>query len=97
QAEFLGTLYAFGAMLSFTVAHCALVGLRWRLARSSMRKLPGDVEVEGEEAWYRAPFNLRVRGVDVPMFAVLGGLATFAAWIAVMALHFTTLIVGSAW
>jgi APA family basic amino acid/polyamine antiporter len=62
-----------------------------------MRKLPGDVEVEQEEAWYRAPFNVRIRGVDVPMFAVIGGLSTFAAWIAVMALHFTTLIVGSAW
>ena len=46
QAEFLGTLYAFGAMLSFTIAHVSLIGLRWRLARSRMRKLPGDVEVE---------------------------------------------------
>ena len=26
QAEFLGTLYAFGAMLSFTIAHVALIG-----------------------------------------------------------------------
>ena len=50
-----------------------------------------------EEAWYRAPFNVRVRGVDVPLFAVIGGLGTFAAWIAVMALHTTTLIVGIAW
>ena len=97
QAEFLGTLYAFGAMLSFTIAHVSLIGLRWRLARSRMRKLPGDVEVEHEEAWYRAPFNVRVRGVDVPVFAVLGGLGTFAAWIAVMGLYTTTLFVGSAW
>ena len=59
QAEFLGTLYAFGAMLSFTIAHVSLIALRWRLARSRMRKLPGDVEVEREEAWYRAPFNVR--------------------------------------
>ncbi|MBA2763324.1 MAG: APC family permease, partial [Thermoleophilaceae bacterium] len=28
QAEFLGTIYAFGAMLSFTIAHFALVALR---------------------------------------------------------------------
>jgi APA family basic amino acid/polyamine antiporter len=97
QAEFLGTLYAFGAMLSFTIAHVALIGLRWRLARSRMRKLPGDVEVEGEEAWYRAPFNVRVRGVDVPLFAVIGGLGTFGAWIAVMGLYTTTLLVGMGW
>ncbi len=97
QAEFLGTLYAFGAMLSFTIAHVSLIGLRWRLARSRMRKLPGDVEVDQEEAWYLAPFNVRFRGVNVPVFAVIGGLGTFAAWIAVMGLYTTTLIVGTVW
>jgi APA family basic amino acid/polyamine antiporter len=97
QAEFLGTLYAFGAMLSFTIAHAALIGLRWRLARSKMRRLPGDVEVEQEGAWYRAPFNVRVRGVEVPLFAVIGGLGTLGAWIAVMGLYTTTLFVGMAW
>jgi APA family basic amino acid/polyamine antiporter len=97
QADFLGTLYAFGAMLSFTIAHVALIGLRWRLARNRMLRLPGDVEVGGEERWYQAPFNLRIRGVEVPLFAVLGGLGTFAAWIAVMALNVETLIAGSAW
>jgi APA family basic amino acid/polyamine antiporter len=96
QADFLATLYAFGAMLSFTVAHVSLVALRWRLARSKMRKLPGDVEFEGE-AWYRAPLNVRFHGVDVPVFAVLGGLGTFAAWIAVMSLYTTTLYVGLGW
>jgi len=97
QEKFLGTLYAFGAMLSFTIAHCSLVALRWRLAHSRMKKLPGDVEVEQEEAWYRAPFNLRFRGVDLPAFAIIGGLGTFAAWIAVMALYVNALIVGSIW
>jgi basic amino acid/polyamine antiporter, APA family len=97
QADFLATLYAFGAMLSFTIAHISLVALRWRLARSRMRKLPGDVEVEREEAWYRAPLNVRLHGVDVPLFAVVGGLGTFAAWIAVMGLYTTTLYVGAGW
>jgi APA family basic amino acid/polyamine antiporter len=97
QADFLGTLYTFGAMLSFTIAHVALIGLRWRLARSRMRKLPGDVREEAEEAWYRAPFNLRWRGVDVPLFAVFGGIGTFAAWIVVMALNFETAVAGTLW
>jgi APA family basic amino acid/polyamine antiporter len=97
QEKFLGTLYAFGAMLSFTIAHSALIGLRWRLAKNRMRKIPGDVEVEDEGAWYKAPFNFRFQGVDIPAFAVIGGLGTFAAWIAVMALYFNTLIVGSIW
>jgi APA family basic amino acid/polyamine antiporter len=97
QEEFLGTMYAFGAMLSFTIAHVALIGLRWRLGRDRMRKIPGDVEVLDEEDWYRAPWNVRVRGVDVPVFAVVGGLGTFAAWIAVMALDIATLVAGSIW
>jgi APA family basic amino acid/polyamine antiporter len=97
KAKFLGTLYSFGAMLSFTIAHCSLVGLRWRLARNRMREIPGDVRVGEDEQWYRAPLNVRVRGVDFPVFAILGGLATFAAWITVMALNLATLVVGSAW
>jgi APA family basic amino acid/polyamine antiporter len=97
QADFLGTLYAFGAMLSFTIAHVSLICLRWRLARDRMRKIPGDVEVLDEEDWYRAPLNVGIRGVDVPIFAVIGGLGTFAAWIAVMALDVETLIAGSIW
>jgi APA family basic amino acid/polyamine antiporter len=97
QADFLGTLYAFGAMLSFTVAHASLIGLRWRLARSKMHELPGDVRVGKEEPWYRAPFNVRVRGIDVPLFAVFGGLGTLSAWLAVMALNLVTLLVGLGW
>ena len=30
QAEFLATLYSFGAMLSFTIAHAAVIWLRKR-------------------------------------------------------------------
>jgi APA family basic amino acid/polyamine antiporter len=97
QADFLGTLYTFGAMLSFTIAHMALIGLRWRLARDRMLKLPGDVEVKVDEPWYRAPFNARLRGVDVPLFAVLGGIGTFAAWIVVMALNVETAVAGITW
>jgi basic amino acid/polyamine antiporter, APA family len=98
KETFLGNMYAYGAMLSFTTAHVSLIGLRWRLARNRMRKLPGDVEVaDGDEEWYRAPLNVRMRGVQVPVFAVLGGLVTAAAWVTVMALHRDILIAGSAW
>src|SRR5436190_3171900 len=98
QERFLGTLYAFGAMLSFTIAHGSLIVLRWRGAHNTMRKIPGDIEVEGGEGeWYMAPFNLRVAGFKLPLFAVIGGLGTFAAWIAVMALYTDALIVGTIW
>jgi APA family basic amino acid/polyamine antiporter len=98
KETFLGNMYAYGAMLSFTTAHVSLIALRWRLARSRMRKLPGDVEVaNGEENWFRAPCNVRVRGMHVPLFAVCGGLLTATAWVVVMALHTDVLIAGSAW
>jgi basic amino acid/polyamine antiporter, APA family len=97
QETFLGNMYAFGAMLSFTTAHLAVVGLRWRLSRNRMRKLPGDVEVRPEADWYRAPLTLRVRGVELPMFAVIGGLGTASAWVTVMLLHKEILLAGGAW
>jgi APA family basic amino acid/polyamine antiporter len=63
-----------------------------------MRKLPGDIEVEGgEDTWYRAPFNFTWRGVHVPMFAVLGGLLTGSAWVTVMALHRDVFFAGMGW
>ena len=56
QATFLGNLYAFGAMLSFTVAHVAVIRLR-------------IVDADRERP-YRGPGNFRVRGYDIPGFAV---------------------------
>ena len=98
QEVFLGNMYAYGAMLSFTTAHVALIGLRWRVSHNRMRKLPGDVEVvNGEDEWFRAPLNMRVRGFDVPVFAVIGGVATAGSWVTVMVLHHDVLLWGSLW
>jgi APA family basic amino acid/polyamine antiporter len=83
QTEFLATMYSFGAMLSFTIAHVALIQLR---------RVRGDAE----RSW-KAPLNLRAFGFDVPLVAVLGGFGTFAAWIVVMALNPRTLVFGSGW
>jgi basic amino acid/polyamine antiporter, APA family len=83
QADFLATLYSFGAMLSFTIAHVSLIQLRRRRA--------------GEERPWKSPLNFHALGFEVPLTAVLGGLGTFAAWVVVMALNPTTLIVGLGW
>ncbi|HET7119693.1 MAG TPA: APC family permease [Solirubrobacterales bacterium] len=83
QTDFLATMYSFGAMLSFTIAHVAVIQLR--------RKHP-DVE----RTW-KPPLNPPVFGFNVPVTAVLGGLGTFAAWIVVMALNPRTLFVGLGW
>ena len=62
DVNFVGTLYSLGATLSFTIAHAALVRLR--------------MADRGEPGEFRARPNLRLRGVDWPVFAVLGGIAT---------------------
>ncbi|HEX6152259.1 MAG TPA: amino acid permease [Solirubrobacterales bacterium] len=83
QTDFLATMYSFGAMLSFTIAHAALIQLR--------RRQP-DVE----RVW-KPPLNVRAFGFEIPLSAVLGGLGTFTAWVVVMALNPTTLIAGLGW
>jgi APA family basic amino acid/polyamine antiporter len=83
ETELLATMYSFGAMLSFTIAHVSVIQLRRRF---------GD----RERAW-EPPANVRLFGVRVPLSAVLGGLGTFAAWIVVMALDTRTLAIGAGW
>jgi APA family basic amino acid/polyamine antiporter len=70
QTSFLGDMYAFGAMLSFTIAHAAIVALR--------------IQDRNAEPGYRVRPNVRIRGVDWPVFAILGGLGTAAAWLVVV-------------
>jgi basic amino acid/polyamine antiporter, APA family len=83
ETELLATMYSFGAMLSFTVAHVSVIQLR--------RRYP-----DRERPW-KPPFNFRVFGAEVPLTAILGGLGTFAAWIVVMALNTRTLVIGGMW
>jgi APA family basic amino acid/polyamine antiporter len=70
ETDFLGDMYAFGAMLSFTIAHVSVIALRVRTR-------------EDREA-FRAWPNLRVRGVDWPLFALFGAVGTGIAWIVVV-------------
>jgi basic amino acid/polyamine antiporter, APA family len=83
QADFLGTIYAFGAMLSFTMAHAAVTALRI--------KYP-----DAERPW-KGPGSLRVRGYELPLFAVVGGLGTAIAFVVVTVLNTETLIAGGLW
>jgi basic amino acid/polyamine antiporter, APA family len=83
QADFLGNLYAFGAMLSFTIAHLAVLRLR-----HTQRDFPRS---------YRGPGNVNVRGYDLPLFAVVGGLGTGAAFVVTVGLHPGVAVTGVAW
>jgi basic amino acid/polyamine antiporter, APA family len=76
-------MYSFGATLSFTTAHAALVAIRYRH--------------RDEEVPYRAKPNLRWRGVDWPVFAVLGGLGTLIAWVVIVLQDAQTRYAGFGW
>ena len=83
QADFLGVIYAFGAMLSFTMAHAAVIALRVK-------------QPDHERPW-RMPGQIRVRGHDLPLFAILGGLGTGVALVVATALDTRVLISGTVW
>ena len=83
ETKLLGNLYSFGAMLSFTTAHVAVIALR--------------VKQPDAERPYRLGWNMRIRGHEVPLTAVLGALGTFAAWCSVVALHDEARLIGIPW
>jgi APA family basic amino acid/polyamine antiporter len=83
KAEFLGNMYAFGAMLSFTVAHVSVIRLR---IKEPDRPRP-----------YRGPGTLRVAGRQLPLFAVLGGIGTGLAFVTVTLLHLAVAVAGVLW
>ncbi len=83
ETELLATLYSFGAMLSFTIAHISVIKLRQRFP-------------DKQRDW-KPPGSVRISGFDVPLTAVFGGLGTFAAWIVVMVLNPRTLVIGAIW
>lgn len=83
QATFLGNMYAFGAMLSFTIAHLAVIRLR--------------VIAPDRERPYRGPWTLRVRGRPLPLFAILGGLGTALAFVTVTVLYLDVAVAGIGW
>src|SRR4051812_3100860 len=83
QADFLGKMYAFGAMLSFTIAHISVIKLR--------------IKYPDAERPYRGPGTIRIAGHDMPLFAIGGGLGTGIAWVVVTVLNLSTLIFGTAW
>jgi len=80
---FLASLYSFGALIAFTAAQLAVIRLRF---------------TEPELARpYRVPGNVRIRGVAVPVAALVGAPVTFALWIAALYTHDAARIAGPIW
>jgi APA family basic amino acid/polyamine antiporter len=83
SVQFVGTLYSFGATLSFTVAHASLIALRAR-------------KPDHESRFLSRP-NLTYRGVQWPLFAIVGGIATGVSFLVILAQNPTTRYVGIGW
>jgi APA family basic amino acid/polyamine antiporter len=83
QADFLGLMYAFGAMLSFSIAHASVIRLR--------------VKFPDFPRPYRGPGNVTFRGRDLPLFALVGGAATAGAFIATVVLNPDVAAAGFTW
>jgi basic amino acid/polyamine antiporter, APA family len=80
---FLASLFSFGVLAAFTAAQLAVIKLRF-----SEPELPRP---------YRAPANVRIRGVEVPLPAIVGAAATFAIWVIALGTHPGARYGGPAW
>ena len=83
EVTFLASLFSFGILLAFAAAQLAVVALRF--------KEPDLARP------YRVPLNVRMRGADVPVPALVGLVATLLVWVAAMATHPGARYAGPAW
>jgi APA family basic amino acid/polyamine antiporter len=81
--DFLAGIFAFGAMLTFAIAHLSVIVLRYR-------------ESDRPSA-FRVPISVKVGRGAVPVPAVLGALFSILAWVSVIILHEGARVIGGAW
>jgi basic amino acid/polyamine antiporter, APA family len=81
--DFLVGLYAFGAMLAFTIAHLSICKLRYS---EPDRDRP-----------YKVPLSIGLRGGELPLPAAFGAVVSGAGWLAVLIVHEPARYVGLGW
>ena len=81
--EVLADLYNYGAMLSFTMTHLALIRLR-----HTEPDLPRP---------FRVPLSVRIAGYDIPVTAVFGLLGTGGVFLMVLLFHRYGRVFGTLW
>ena len=68
--ENMGMLYAVGSLLAFMLAHASIIGLRIRKPEM--------------ERPFKIGWNIRIKGRDLPISAIVGLMATSAIWIVIL-------------
>jgi APA family basic amino acid/polyamine antiporter len=81
--ELLVGIYAFGALVAFTVAHVSVIAMRFR-------------EPDKARA-YKVPLSVPLRGGSLPLPTVLGAILSAAGFIALMIFHSGARYVGLGW
>jgi APA family basic amino acid/polyamine antiporter len=80
---FLASLFSFGVLAAFTAAQLAVITLRYK-----------EPELKRP---YRAPLGIRLRGVEVPLPAIVGAAGTFAIFVIAMITHSGARYGGPIW
>jgi basic amino acid/polyamine antiporter, APA family len=81
--EFLAGIFAFGALVSFLIAHLSVVVMRYREA--------------GRPSAYRVPLSVKVGRGSIPLPAAVGALVSLLGWVSVLVLHEGARVIGGAW
>ena len=81
--EFLASMFAYGALIAFALAHLSVCRLRFR---ERERRRP-----------FKVPFNVKVRGAELPLPAVLGALLSVAGWVGTVIYHDRARLFGTIW
>lgn len=81
--EFLAGVFAYGAMISFALAHLSVIVLRFR-----ERDRPSA---------FRVPFSIPFRGARIPLPALFGFVVSVLVWASVLAFHEGGRIIGTLW
>jgi APA family basic amino acid/polyamine antiporter len=83
EETLLGSVYSFGALLSFTMAHASVARLR-----AKRPDIPRP---------YRGPGNMRIGNYDAPLFALVGGTFTAIAFAVIVVLNLPVAAIGAGW
>jgi APA family basic amino acid/polyamine antiporter len=79
----MGALYVFGSLLTFTAAHSSILSLR--------------VKEPGLTHPFKLKGNIKVKGKEIPITALLGVIATLAVWAVIVIAQPYTRWVGFGW
>ncbi len=83
DVRLLAGLYAFGATLAIAIAHLSIVRLRWTQPELARP--------------YRIPFDVTIRGRQLPALAIAGAVLMGLLWIAVIVFRGKARWVGGGW